>query len=646
MSEWHWETATESALFPPNVPNFIDGWREWFGVLRDDTPAVAEIFSREFIQNFADAADELLAEEEVDSTPSMLFRFVRLTGSAAADVRAKLGLEGHVDRFNGMTAAERDDHRLSDSAILAETNGELNLLVAIEKFATGMYGPWEADGRARDANGNRIRRKMRDALIKPSGEKSSATSLGSYGEGKRGVALASKIRTLVAYSCFRAQPYDPGVNKRLLGVSYWRKHIKNDWEYTGLALFGKRGQDGETERAVPFENSEADAVVSSLGIEGLNVRDHETLGDLGTSWIIVEPAFNARELRDAVARNWWPRMEAMALHVSIIDSDQTEYRVSGRELEPLRPFIDAYQIAAGLTTPRDHLDRLAPLSVIDADIGSLGSLGLTVDLAEDGWSWDDADNNAHMVAMIRGGMVVQYETFPRQRPTSIPPFVRGAFIVGDEAAQRKLRNAEPPLHNLWVEDDRRGYPKESVSLAKRTYSKINEETKAFAQRFREEPPPREHTFDTFARFFRTSDDAHVMPPPDPIERSGVDPWTILVPSAERLDPRLGDPTQIRVIAQRTLALKNDWKDDELEVRVRIGWEVVEDNDEGAWAPELIDVDEDAAPAGFTRDGEYYIGRLTKTSVEFTWTSRFYSSDWITKASLLVEAVAVGGDDDA
>lgn len=646
MSAWHWERATESALFPPNVPNFIDGWREWYGVLRDDTPAVAEIFAREFIQNFVDAADELLSEEVTGSTPTMMFRFVRLTGAAAADVREKLGLQGHVDRFAGMSNAERDDHRLSDSALLAEPTGELNLLIAVEKFATGMYGPWSADGRARDGAGNSIRRKMRDALIKPSGEKSSATSLGSYGEGKRGVALASKIRTLVAYTCFRGRPYDPGVNKRLLGVSYWRKHIKDDWEYTGLALLGKRGQDGETERAVPFENTEADAVVTSLGIESLSVRDPDKLSDLGTSWIIVEPAFNAEELRDAVARNWWPRMESMSLHVSIVDSDDNEHRVSGRELEALRPFIDAYQIAAELTTPRDHVDRRVSLSVIDDDIRSLGSLGLTVDLAEDGWSWDDVENNAHMVAMIRGGMVVQYETFPRQRPTSIPPFVRGAFIVGDEAAQRKLRNAEPPLHNLWVEDDRRGYPKESVSLAKRTYSKINEETKAFAQRFREQPPPREYTFDTFARFFRTSDEANVMPPPTPPEPPTVDPWTIVVPTAERLDPRHGDPTQLRVVAERSLALKPHWVDEELEVRVCIGWEVVEDGYDGVWAPELVDVDADEIPAGFVRDGDFYVGKLTKTPVRFAWTSHFYSTDWITKASLLVEALGAGDGDNA
>lgn len=646
MSEWHWERANESALFPPNVPNFIDGWREWHGVLRDGTPAIAEIFSREFLQNFADAADELLAEVETDSTPSMTFRFVRLTGSAAVEVREKLGLQGHVDRFSGMTSAERDDHRLSNSSLLSEPNGELNLLIAIEKFATGMYGPWEASGRASDGAGNRIRRKMRDALVKPSGEKSSSTSLGSYGEGKRGVALASKVRTLIAYSCFRERPYDPGVTKRLLGVSYWRKHIKDDWEYTGLALFGKRGQDGETERAVPFENAEADAVLTALGIEGLTARDPEKVADLGTSWIIVEPAFNAEELRDAVARNWWPRMESMELHVSIIDSDHTEHRVSGRELESLRPFIDAYQIAAGLTTPRDHVDRQAQLSVIDADIRSLGSLGLTVDLAEDGWSWDDVDNNAHMVAMIRNGMVVQYETFPRQRPTSIPPFVRGAFIVGDEAAQRKLRNAEPPLHNLWVEDDRRGYPTDSVSLARRTYSRINDETKAFAQRFREQPPPREYTFDTFARFFRTSDEANVMPPPTRPGPATKDPWSITVPSAERLDPRHGDHTQLRVIAERSLALKDDWIDEELEVRVLIGWEVVEDSDDGAWAPELVDETDDEVPPGFMREGEYYVGKLTKTPVRFSWTSRFYSSDWITKASLLVEATEGGEDRDA
>lgn len=645
MSEWHWETATEAALFPPTIATFVDGWRPWFGPLDDGTPEVAEIFAREFIQNFVDAADELREGEGIDSTPDLTFRFVRLTGSAASDLRHKLGLQGHVDRYQGMTAAERNSQRLDGSMLLSEPDGDLDLLIAQERFATGMYGPWRADGRAEDTDGRPIRRKMRDALVKPSGEKSSDTSRGSYGEGKRGVALASSVRTLLAYTCFREQPYDPRVTRRMLGISYWRKHIREGWEHTGLALFGKRGHDGETERATPFENDEADAFISDLAIEGLSVRDPDNLGDLGTSWVIVEPAFTAGELRDAVARNWWPLIESSDLHVSVVDNDHSEFRVSGGELEPLQPFINAFRIAAGLSPPRDRLDRLCSLSVRGAGIESLGTLGLTVDLEENGWSWDHTGSNAHMVAMIRGGMVIGYETIPRKRPTSIPPFVRGAFIVGDLEAQRRLRNAEPPLHNYWEESDRHQYPTESVELARQTYKKISKETAEFAKLFREDSPPQEFTFDVFARFFRTSEDAHVMPPPSSPPVSTVDPWSIVVPKPEWLEPLMGDPSQIRVTAERTLALKQDWVDDELPVQVRIGWGVLGDGAGRGLESELSDVDEDHVPEGFVRDGEFYRGVLTKSPVQFSWKSRFYTRDWVTRAMLSVQVSEVGGEGD-
>lgn len=638
MSRWHWEKSNEGALFPPTVSGFLQGWRAWAGVLEEGPPPVAELFAREFIQNFVDAADELAQSLDSDSTPTIEFRFLRFTGSEAQRVRSALGLDDHVGRYQNLPSDARKDQRLSDSQLLRGEDDELALMVAVERFSTGMYGPWKADGRAISKDGVEIRRKMRDALVKPSGDKSSGSTIGSYGEGKKGVMLGSRIRTLFAYTCFQPTDVEPDVTNRLLGVTYWRKHVEDVWEYTGLALHGKLGQDGETERAEPYENDEAAAVVESWGVEGLSVRDPSRNRDLGTTWVFVEPAFDAAELASAVERSWWPRLEDDELHVSVVGFDREEHRVSARERVELRPFVEAYNIATGQNPPRDRIDLQRPLRVNGESFNEIGNLGLTVELADDGWSWDNPDNNAHMVALVRSGMVIQYETFPRKRRASIPPFVRGSFVVAPGEPDNCLKYAEPPVHNHWEEEFGKGYPEESVDLAKKTYLRLSAEVREFAKRFQVEPPPRDYQFDLFARWFRTSDEVSVVPPPDPPPPPTSDPWEIRVPKRETRDPNFENDDLLRVTARRTLRLKSDWRDENLKVRVRLTWRVLEENDLGADAPELLDLTADQVPAGFSLEGDAYVGFATKEPVEFEWTSRFYEADWLIRAHFEVESV--------
>ena len=98
---------------------------------------------------------------------------------------------------------------------------------------------------------------------------------GSYGYGKAGLIAGSAIRTVVAYTCFRERPDDPGVTRRLLGMTYWGQHEMGTDSFTGFARFGFYS-DGWVR---PFENDEADMVAKSLGIK---LRDPGDLDDLGT----------------------------------------------------------------------------------------------------------------------------------------------------------------------------------------------------------------------------------------------------------------------------------------------------------------------------------------------------------------------------
>src|SRR5262249_20937149 len=154
----------------------------------------------------------------------------------------------------------------------------------------------------------------------------------------------------------------------------------------GLALFGKQGQDEEVVRSQPFVDEEADAVLQSLGIAELDARSADADRDCGTSWLFVEPAFSASELVAAMERNWWPRLESHEMAVTVVDEDGVDHRVSAVERRELRPFVEAFHIAAGTRPVRD-VDRLKVIRVSGAVVNDVGKLGLTVDLGDGGWSW-------------------------------------------------------------------------------------------------------------------------------------------------------------------------------------------------------------------------------------------------------------------
>lgn len=636
MSKWYWEVSDERALFPPTVTSFVDGWRPWYGPLEDGPPVTAEVFAREFIQNFADAADELEREVAHGNVPGIEFRFIRLTGDEASRVTAALGLTDHVERYQAMSATEKNDHRLDQSDLLAGSGSDLRLLVARERYATGMYGPWVADGYARTEDDKPIRRKMRDALIKPSGDKGSAVALGSYGEGKKGVILSSRMRTLLAYSCSAPRPDEPEgeVTRRLLGVTYWRRRIEGRRDLTGLGLLA---DDSGSGRPVPLVDSDADSVVNDLDLESVAVRDPASVYDLGTTWLFVEPSFGAADLAWAVSRNWWPRLQQGSIAIDVFDEEHQQHSVDPADAKSLAPFLDAADLLHGKRQAKAPKDLLEDVRVGSDDVGRLAVTTEPEDQST--WAWEDADENAHIVALIRAGMVIQYMTVPRKRPRSIPPFVRGVFEVGGGRAPAVLRLAEPPLHNYWETNPSTGYPRDSVRLADQTYSRILKMTGEFAKRFRDEPPPQKYRFDVFAQFFQSGDSPIVPPPPPPPPPPLSDPWEIRRPGEEQLVSDPDDPARIGVVAEREVALKDSWRDDELEVLVRLRWRVLEDGDSGVEEPGLIDLSSDVVPKGFVETDHGYRGVLTKDAVTFSWSSAYFEGDWLTKASFEIESVS-------
>ncbi len=277
------------------------------GVFGHDKPAdAAALLAREAIQNAWDAALE--AREplppEVILPFVIRFRFVTATGDRRDGLVSALGLRDLAARV-----AEVDDRPglgldTQDCLSTIEEGGGLRLLEIAESAGGGMHGPWEGK-----------QSKLWLALCSSGYTNKPIGGGGSYGYGKAGLIRASAIRQVVAYTCHKERPEDPGVTRRLLGMTYWGDHSVDGCDFTGLAHFGR---SDDARRILPWENDDADRVAMELGLAR---RAPEVPEQLGTTMLVTDPTVVAGDLNRAVERYWWPAlMEAdLQFHVEVED---------------------------------------------------------------------------------------------------------------------------------------------------------------------------------------------------------------------------------------------------------------------------------------------------------------------------------------
>lgn len=635
---WFWELRGDGEFLPPEISSIGEGWSDWEGPLAAGPSREGEIFVRELVQNFVDAAREQQGlHPEMDLTPSLSFHFVELEGKPARELAKQLGLKGHAERFQNLSAEDRTALRIGNSSVLNGEFDSIRLLVVRESCTTGMFGPWEMDDRAIDGDGKRIVRKMRSALLATVGDKTSQ-GLGAYGEGKRAVIAASAPRVMFVYTCFEPREATGDVTRRFLGATYWRPHTEGDKMATGLALFGQLGRSagrGMVNRPKPLDNEDADRVVAALGIPFVELRDSAIPSNLGTTQVFVEPAFGPNDVKWALERNWWPLIEDGGAHFEVFDEEGTKIDVAPDLRPELAPFLEAYRTARGTNPPRGSRDHLKEVVFHGAATNKIGMLSLTSDTSEGGWSWKDRETNRNLVALVRDGMLIEYETFPRQRSATAPPFIRGVFVTDSTKypeAEKRLRMVEPPLHNYWNERN----PKldaGSVDLARRLYDHIRSEVSDFRKRFREVPPPSDDEYEIFGKTFNEPDDFSIVnpdpnpdPDPDPDPDPTVDPWANQTVTAELLP---GDDVEsVLASAARSLSLKEEWPDSSVKVRVKVGWEVMGDKESWEEIDELLDESSVVFPAGFERtERGTWTGVLTSEPIEIKWRSNPYPDYW-------------------
>ncbi len=645
--EWVWPNSDQMNDYPDPV-GFESEWKNWTADLSESPSVVAEIFSREYIQNSVDSIkrqSEFIADSEFEpiKNKAINFRFVKLEGETLKTFVIESGLADLRSRYMKMTQDEKELARLSGSNWLtADAQPEsLNLLICNEVSGIGMYGHWWPSG---DASKEDSLLKL--ALIQTQSEKGSKVSGGSWGHGKKAIANASKSRLLMVYSCFvkRTAPAenDNNLTRRAIGVAYWKKHVISNARCQGLGIFGKRkDQNSEnwTNNFFPLDDAQADKFVTNLGLRDLEIRTASIPEQCGTSYVIVEPAFDAQQLASAIERNWWPLSLKNEIELSVTDEFGDEVPIAPDQVKSLAPFLKAYSLAVGDFSAGQFETCADDVKVLHSELGRLkcGRLGLTSDTQADGWSYSEQDNASTLVALVRGDMLIAYQPSPPKR--SHPPFLRGVFVVDAlehrEAAQI-LRLTEPHLHNEWRQEDANDVTPMNLKFAGDVLKLIDAEVKQLRQKIKGIKRPVDSQFRAFTEIFK-SGKAGVTPPPPP-PRSRL--FSIQYPNGvERVAAKSANLLVLKTVCK--IGLQENRKKpppDLIEVRVTLSWSVLEDGLKEDL--NLFNSSTVIKPAGFSKDVDgSYIGRLKRGQyVEFGWSTSEFSVDWTVAPTPLVEPI--------
>lgn len=632
--KWHWELVdvTRSGAAGDVSKLFKNEAIKEPGALREDAPPVAAtVLAREVVQNSWDAARELAAqldEDDEDPVDFLLeFRFAEVSGDRKSALVDALGLPELAARLHTVERASDDDtssraqlglaveHRLG---LVADETSPLRLLEIRECGTTGMYGPFTGTSS-----------KLYLALVSIGFTVKGLGSGGSYGYGKAGLIGGSGTRTVVAYTCFRERKDDPGVTRRLLGMTYWGRHEVDDRSYTGFARFG----DASTgDVPVPFENEEADRIAAALG---LDIRSPDDVSDLGTTFLLIEPTVAPQSLCSALERNWWPALVSNLFDIDVFTSDDEHIIPRPRTNPLLLPFIRGYELATvaqDSDVPHEWSRKFRRFTARSESTYELGSMGLVADLGPAGWSYpsttetDDARHRS-LVALVRGPrMVVEY-----MECGSVTPFVRGTFVASDEVDDI-LRQTEPKGHDSWeARGNLDGVHRDAEEIVRTITARIRQQVGAFRKELRPAAPEQRDIRlpvleDLFRKVLDGSGSRTVGPSP------GERPVSIDVVDQElrKVDGR------IRLIGSVAMRLTPSVGLSSSEAEVRLRYVFLEDGRSGATCDMDITAPESFSTVDTVSGG--FRGVLTRDPVTFSFATAPYEADWSGKLAIACELV--------
>jgi hypothetical protein len=650
--EWDWEkTDPAHSLTSGDIAKFFknEGTKNPGVLAKGAPPDAATLTAREVIQNSWDAAREL--QETLKSAGQAApnfeieFEFTDLVGQAKSDMIGRLDLAGLHARLNAIDAKGENARAavgLSEQNALDTLVDEkpLRILRVIERGASGMYGPFTGD-----------QSKLYLALVSIGYTAKAEGSGGSYGYGKAGLIAASSIRTVVAYTGFQPQKSEPGVTRRLLGMTYWGQHSLDGNSNTGFARFG-HFTEGWTR---PFENDQADQVAEGLGF---TLRDPNMTSDLGTTFLLIDPVIEPGDLIRAIERNWWPALESneFVAFATVNSADGKSQRIDAipRQDPVLKSFISSWDLA---TTSQDVTQSnkvQKPIGTyLNRNLGTLGLLAKT-----DGWSYaqveaptgpqaeddDDTDvvgRQSSLVALIRGPkMVVEYLVCDPGKT----PYLRGVFVA-DEEVDDLLRQTEPKAHDSWqtkFKDVAAAVDSEAPKFANEILKRIRKEVREMQKRLKPPPPaPEDINLPEFQDLFRKlmsggSRGGIKPPPPGDRDVSLQFPKKKLVAAG---DGRVRLEARIAVRLSETF--KAGEESAEATCAVEVSYAFLEDGRKGAACKLSI-----VAPPGFFQEAPgRFTGVLGRNEVSFEVSSEAYSSDWSARLGAIgkvLKPVSEGG----
>lgn len=417
----------------------------------------AEILSREGIQNSTDAALEGL-----DDKVKVVFRLVNLFGVDKVDfLKNTINCEDFEARKNvlGLQPGNCIDS-IDDPEVPLK-------LLYIEDYGThGIYG----DPHKTTSHFHKLLFSLGDG----SKARNDSGTGGSYGFGKAAYAGNSKIYTIFAYSYFDERKIEDNITSRLIGCGYFQGHHYNEQDYPGRCWFGI--EDSKTnyqQRVHPFVNDEAHNLAKKLRF---SIRDSSLTG---TSILLVDSEISSiNDLRKAIEDWWWPRIYENTLDVELYEDEVLQEPPRPRNRPDLRPFIDCFDLALGITESTKNTQKKFTLKKIEnTDIGTLGCSLIQDELAED----ENLIDRLGTIALIRNKRMVVSYLSARKGDKAVAAYVADS----NEYLNNVLKLSEPPTHTQWdPKTQRLNIPEDkSPGLAKRIVESTLENIKNNFRRF-------------------------------------------------------------------------------------------------------------------------------------------------------------------
>ena len=413
------------------------------------------VLAREAIQNSVDAGIE---GEKV----RVCFKHVLLAGAAKAAFVEAAGLGNMTTRVDHLELASPNCF-----ATLDRPRTPLSLLYVEDHNAEGLSG----DPHDKGSNFYRLLLSLGDR----SKSRTSKGTGGSYGFGKSVYSSSSAIQTIFAYTRFLGD--DGAEHTRTFGCAYFASHEHHGKNFSGRAWLGTKKHEDKAGRLVidPYEDKPADKLAERLGFE---LRED---GDLGTTILIIDATVNLADIVIGVEDWWWPRLIENKLDVEVYDPSGTVSVPRPKRNEQLKPFIEAFEVARGMATPKQGTQKLSPLNRLGET--TLGICGFVVAQINEQGSPIVRPDRCNSVALIRAPlMVVAYKAC-----SETAPVVVGAFMAADEI-DVVLKKSEPPAHDRWDPDSAnlRDVKGEGKGVVTAVMSRIKDNLKRFQ---REAAPP-------------------------------------------------------------------------------------------------------------------------------------------------------------